>query len=115
MSVPRTSDSTPASLDALPILLAKVEDPSIAELGGKAASLVRLSRAGFRVPEGAVLPVSWFAPWWAELEQTDAWSRFRAASEAPWTSHCEALKTAAGKLSFSDEWNLRSYIMMLDT
>ncbi|MCH7698066.1 MAG: hypothetical protein IH865_03900 [Chloroflexi bacterium] len=103
MSVPRTSDSTPASLDASPILLAKVEDPPIAELGGKAASLVRLSRAGFRVPEAAVLPVSWFAPWWAELKQTDAWSRFEAASEAPWTAHCEALKNAANQLSFSDE------------
>ena len=63
------------TLPASPILLANVEDLSIAEIGGKAASLVRLSRAGFRVPEGAVLPASWFSSWWAELKQTDAWSK----------------------------------------
>ena len=55
-----------------PILLAKLEDPSVAEIGGKAASLVRLARAGLRVPVGAVLPTSWFSEWWAELEGTDA-------------------------------------------
>ena len=44
--------------EASPVLLANVADPSIAEIGGKAASLVRLSRAGFRVPEAAALPVS---------------------------------------------------------
>ena len=36
-----------------PILLADIERPSIADVGGKAASLVRLSQAGFRVPEGS--------------------------------------------------------------
>ncbi len=103
MPVSRTPDATPIRVDASPILLTKVEDPSIAEIGGKAASLVGLSRAGFRVPDGAVLPVSWFSAWWAELEKTDAWSRFDATGEAPWTTHCEALKTAAGRLAFTDE------------
>ena len=88
---------------ASPNLLANVEEPSIAEIGGKAASLVRLSQAGFRVPEASVLPVSWFSAWWAELKQTDAWSRFEAASEAPWTDLCEALKTEARRLPFSEE------------
>ena len=64
---------------------------------------MRLSRAGFRVPDGAVLPASWFSACWAELEKTDAWSRFEATNEAPWTTHCEALKTAAGRLPFSNE------------
>ena len=93
----------PVTQHGSPILLANIGDPSIAEIGGKAASLVRLSRAGFRVPDGVVLPVSWFSSWWAELENTDAWSRFEAASEAPWTTHCDALKIAASRLAFSDE------------
>ena len=46
------------------VLLAEVEDPSVDEIGGKAASLVRLARAGFRVPDGVVLPASWFSAWW---------------------------------------------------
>jgi len=49
---------------AAPIALADVTEPDITELGGKAASLVRLAGAGFRVPEAAVLPASWFAAWW---------------------------------------------------
>jgi pyruvate,water dikinase len=103
MTTSRTPEGTPARVDASPILLAEVEDPSIAEIGGKAASLVRLSRAGFRVPDGAVLPASWFSAWWEELEKTDAWSRFAGAKEAPWADHCEALKIAAGRFPFSDE------------
>ena len=96
MEPPRTSRASP-------VLLAQVEQPSVAEIGGKAASLVRLTRAGFRVPDGAVLPASWFSAWWAELHRTDAWSRFAATHEAPWAEHCERLKAAAGGLSFTDE------------
>ena len=57
MAAPRTLE---VSRHTSPILLAKVEDPSVAEIGGKAASLVRLARAGFRVPDAVVLPASWF-------------------------------------------------------
>ncbi len=60
MAAPQTPKVTLTRVDASPVLLAKVEDPSVAEIGGKAASLVRLARAGFRVPDGAVLPASWF-------------------------------------------------------
>ncbi len=93
----------PEPADVSPVLLAEVEDPSVAEIGGKAASLVRLARAGFRVPDGVVLPASWFSAWWAELERTDAWSRFVAADEPPFAAHCEELRAAAARLSFSDE------------
>ena len=92
MAASRAPEATPIRVDASPILLAKIEDPSqveIAEIGGKAASLVGLTRAGFRVPDGAVLPASWFSAWWDELEKTEAWSRFEAAQEAPWTTHYE--------------------------
>ena len=47
--------------EASPVLLANVEDPSIAEIGGKAAAPVRLARAGFPVPDGPVPPLSWSA------------------------------------------------------
>ena len=95
MTAPRTSEAPSLRANACLVRLAKVEDPSVAELGGKAASLVRLARAGFRVPDGAVLPASWFSPWWAELEGSEAWSLFLATHEAPWAAHCEALKSAA--------------------
>ncbi len=98
MAGPRTSVAVHAS----PILLANVEDPTVAEIGGKAASLVRLARAGFRVPAAAVLPVSWFTEWWAELEKSQVWARFEVIDEPPFAAACEALKAEAGRLSFSD-------------
>jgi pyruvate,water dikinase len=102
MATSRTTGATPR-VGASPILLAQVDDPSVVEIGGKAASLVRLAGVGFRVPDGAVLPASWFSAWWAELQGTDAWASFEASREPPWTAHCEALKTAARRLPFTAE------------
>jgi pyruvate,water dikinase len=85
------------------VRLAQGREPSVDELGGKASSLVRLSRAGLRVPEGAVLPASWFSPWWAELSETDAWARFQSAKATPWATHSEALRNAVARLPFSSE------------
>lgn len=86
---------------AAPIALADVTEPDITELGGKAASLVRLAGAGFRVPEAAVLPASWFAAWWTQLEAGEAWSRFEATLEAPWAATCQALQAAAAQLPYT--------------
>ena len=59
-----------------PLPLADAEGSSPKEIGGKAASLVRLAHAGFRVPEGVALPVAWFSPWWDALRNTAAWATF---------------------------------------
>ncbi len=83
-----------------PVLLSQAADRP-AEIGGKASSLVRLTAAGFRVPEAIVLPAGWFAPWWAELEATAAWARYQE-SEAPGAEHCTALKAAASRLAYPD-------------
>ena len=37
------------------------------------------------------------------ISSPDAWLRFEATNEAPWTRHSEALQTAAGRLSFTGE------------
>lgn len=41
--------------------------PSIMEVGGKAESLIKLTKGGFNVPEGSVLTVEFFAEWIDEL------------------------------------------------
>ena len=86
-----------------PILLTKAADSGLAEIGGKAASLVRLAQAGFRVPEGVVLPVGWFDPWWEDLRASDTWSAFERADGGPWGEHCTALQAAAGALTCTAE------------
>ncbi len=86
-----------------PLLLTQAADALPAEIGGKAASLVRLAQAGFRVPEGVVLPVGWFDPWWKELRSTDVWSAFERADGGPWGEHCAALQAAASALSCTEQ------------
>ena len=47
--------------------------PLLAEVGGKAASLIRLGQAGFKVPGGVVLTTAFFAPWIQQIEISEAW------------------------------------------
>ncbi len=41
--------------------------PEILEVGGKAESLIKLTKGGFNVPEGSVLTVEFFNEWIVEL------------------------------------------------
>ena len=49
------------------------ENPQIRQVGGKAASLIRLTQAGFSVPTGSVLTTDFFAPWVEQVEQHPRW------------------------------------------
>ncbi len=55
------------------VSLSTPDAPIIAEVGGKAASLIRLRRGGFKVPDGIVLTTAFFAPWIEHVEATGAW------------------------------------------
>lgn len=88
---------------ARPILLSEAGESTAAEIGGKAASLVRLATAGFRVPEGVVLPAAWFCDWWGELRDTTAWADFARNESGPWAEHCARLQAAARELRCSPD------------
>ncbi|MFP8880452.1 MAG: PEP/pyruvate-binding domain-containing protein, partial [Myxococcota bacterium] len=88
---------------ARPILLSNGSGSSVAEIGGKAASLVRLAASGFRVPEGVVLPAAWFSRWWEELRATLAWARFAQAGVEPLGECCTAVQAAARELRYAAE------------
>lgn len=45
---------------------------SLAHVGGKAFSLIRMAQAGLAVPPGFALSVQFFQPWFAALERIDA-------------------------------------------
>ena len=53
--------------------LATDEAPEPAQVGGKAAALIRMRQAGFAVPEGAVLSTAFFAPWQASILASPEW------------------------------------------
>ena len=58
-----------------------------AEVGGKAASLIRLGQGGFRVPDGIVLTTAFFAPWIRQIESSELW---RTVVATVTTSHTRA-------------------------
>jgi len=53
--------------------LSTQEMPPLSEVGGKAASLIRLRQGGFKVPDGVVLTTAFFAPWIQQIEASETW------------------------------------------
>ena len=78
-------------------------DAELSQVGGKAFSLIRMSKAKLPVPPGFVLPVSFFDDWFVALEETKAWAKFvNSEGEAAMQKNCKALKAEAAKLRFSE-------------
>lgn len=75
-----------------PLAPETVADSSI--LGSKAASLVRIMRAGLPTPGGFVLAVTFFEPWMAQLRGHPRWRDLTAAAPEDLPGACAALKTA---------------------
>ena len=55
------------------IPLSSSNAPSPAQVGGKAASLIRLSQGGFNVPPGIVLTAEFFRAWIDEIVASEHW------------------------------------------
>ena len=47
--------------------------PELSEIGGKAQSLIIMKQEGFSVPNGFVLAVDFFEPWFEEVEKSEEW------------------------------------------
>lgn len=77
-------------------------EPDLSEVGGKALSLIHLTKGGFKVPEGAVLTEAFFKPWIETLQKLprmkEKWKNPEAFKEL-----AENLKSEAVGLSFSEE------------
>jgi len=67
-------------------------EPATSQVGGKAASLIRLTAAGLPVPPGAALTAAFFEPWYQALRATDAWTALLDAPPAEWPDACDALR-----------------------
>jgi phosphoenolpyruvate synthase/pyruvate phosphate dikinase len=51
------------------------ETPELAQVGGKAMSLILMTQRGLPVPPGFVLSVAFFEPWLAAIQSTPEWTR----------------------------------------
>lgn len=69
-----------------------------AEVGGKAASLIRMTEAGLPVPPGAVLTTQFFAPWFEAVKTSVPWARLTQAPSEEWATLCEVVKKHAQAL-----------------
>ncbi len=69
-----------------------IEQTTLAEVGGKGYSLIRMIEAGLPVPPGAVLTTEFFAPWFDEIQASAAWTALPNATPAQWATLCNELK-----------------------
>ena len=65
---------------------------TIAEVGGKGYSLIRMAEAGLPVPPGAVLTTRFFAPWFDEIKASTSWTALADAPRDNWATLCTELK-----------------------
>ncbi len=68
------------------------EQTTLAEVGGKGYSLIRMVEAGFPVPPGAVLTSGFFAPWFDEIQASATWTALADATPDAWATLCTELK-----------------------
>ena len=86
------------------------EQTTLAEVGGKGYSLIRMVEAGLPVPSGAVLTTEFFGPWFDEIQASTAWAALADATADKWATLCNELKglclalrlTAAQRQSLED-------------
>lgn len=80
--------------------LTKLEygEPLISEVGGKGLSLIDCSKAGFPVPAGFVLSVSFFEPWLETIKSSQEWKYFVTDRSK---DACDALKECCSSLKLN--------------
>lgn len=75
---------------------------SIAQVGGKGHSLIRLAAAGLTVPPGVVLTSHFFEPWIAPILDSADWRLLQDAAPGQWKSLCDSIKAQAASLPLDD-------------
>ena len=75
------------------------QQPTLAEVGGKAQSLIATTKAGLPVPDGLALSVAFFAPWTEAIKATPEW---QSLLDAPTKEACDRIKALAAKLTLTD-------------
>ncbi|KAA3661906.1 MAG: hypothetical protein DWQ04_14940, partial [Chloroflexi bacterium] len=77
--------------------------PSLAEVGGKGLSLIRMSREGFAVPQGFACTAVFFHPWFKQLHQSGLWTAVLSTHPTKRKAACDAAKAEALGYAFTTE------------
>lgn len=79
------------------------QSPTLEQVGGKALSLIEMTRAGMPVPSGFVLAVDFFTPWLDTLKRSPHWSDLKPDSVQKLGAATLAIQTLARTLTFTVE------------
>ena len=74
---------------------------TIAEVGGKGYSLIRMAEAGLPVPPGAVLTPEFFVPWFDTIRASAVWTALAEANPDAWSTLCDELKRMCSDLALT--------------
>ncbi|HSG43910.1 MAG TPA: PEP/pyruvate-binding domain-containing protein, partial [Anaerolineales bacterium] len=77
--------------------------PSVAQVGGKAHSLIHSHNKGFNVPPAVILSTDFFTPWIEALKITPEWDAFSLAKKE--AASAKAVKQASLSIAFTDHQN----------
>jgi phosphoenolpyruvate synthase/pyruvate phosphate dikinase len=76
------------------------ELPGLDQVGGKALSLITMTREGMIVPPGLVLTVDFFQPWMLDLQATPEWGALQNSEGYGLSQATKALQSLCRKLRF---------------
>lgn len=83
--------------------LTSPKDPLLQQVGGKAFSLITMTRQGFPVPTGFVLTADFFEPWLKKVRASRNWKKLMKAKDADLKKICDAVKKESRDFPFSAE------------
>jgi len=93
------------------------EEPTLAQVGGKAMSLISMTRQGLPVPPGFVLTAAWFEPWLEYVQNTPEWALVLRSSPEDLKRNCDVVKSLCVGLEFDESHKeaLAEALASLDT
>jgi pyruvate,water dikinase len=78
------------------------EDPQLRQVGGKAFSLITMTRKGFPVPSGFVLAADFFEPWLKKVRASMNWKKLMKSADKDLRKYCDAVKKESKDFPLSD-------------
>jgi phosphoenolpyruvate synthase/pyruvate phosphate dikinase len=78
------------------------ETPELAQVGGKAMSLIFMTQHGLPVPPGFVLTVAFFEPWLEYIKQTPEWANVLDSSPRALAPNTVAVEELCKRLELDD-------------
>jgi phosphohistidine swiveling domain-containing protein len=76
---------------------------TLAEVGGKGYSLIRMAEAALPVPPGAVLTTEFFAPWFEAIRASSTWTTLANANPDAWPALSGELKSLCSDLALTSD------------